>query len=388
MTELDRRRTALVANPGADRYGSDRMLLESVSGLVEAGWRTVVTVPGPGPLVDLLGERGAEVVVCATPVLRRTDLTPRGLVRLVGAVARGLYAGHRLLRRVRPDAVYVNTVTIPVWLLLARLHRIPAVCHVHEAEDAAPAAQRLALALPLFLAKRVIANSEFSRRVLLTDARRLAGRTSVILNGVEGPPRVGPARAELSEPVRLVYVGRLSVRKGVDLAIEAVRHLRDRDVGVQLDIVGAVFPGYEWFEEQLRAQILSADLADQVRLLGFSPQVWAHLEAADVALVPSRIEPFGNTAVEALLCARPVVVAGVPGLVEATSGFSSAHVFTPEDAGALADAVEAIIASWPQQRDGAARDAVAAGVRYAPARYRSAVAAAVDAVTRASALRR
>lgn len=379
MGESGTRRTALVANPGADRYGSDRMLLESVSALVESGWRTVVTVPGDGPLVALLHERGAEVLVSPTPVLRRTDLTPRGLVRLVGAVVRGLSTGRRLLRLVRPDAVYVNTVTIPIWLVLARLGRIPAICHVHEAEDSAPKVQRLALALPLFLARQVIANSEFSRRVLLADVRRLGARTSVILNGVEGPPRSGPARLALTEPVRLVYVGRLSVRKGVDLAIAAVRLLADRGIAVQLDVVGAVFPGYEWYEEQLHAQVVDLGLVDQVRMLGFSPQVWEHLEAADVALVPSRIEPFGNTAVEALLCARPVVVAGVPGLVEATAGFSSAHVFVPGDAAALADAVETIVGSWPEQRDAAVRDAAAAAARYAPALYREAVARAVDA---------
>ena len=38
-------RTALVAHSGADLYGSDRMLLESVVALRQAGWDVVVTVP-------------------------------------------------------------------------------------------------------------------------------------------------------------------------------------------------------------------------------------------------------------------------------------------------------------------------------------------------------
>ena len=53
--------TVLVAHPGAELYGSDRVLLESVSALVVDGWRVVVTVPGSGPLLAAIFERGGEV---------------------------------------------------------------------------------------------------------------------------------------------------------------------------------------------------------------------------------------------------------------------------------------------------------------------------------------
>jgi len=373
-------RTVLVANPGADQYGSDRMLLEAVSALVGSGWRPVVTMPGPGPLVDLVLERGGRVELCPTPVLRRTDLSPRGLVRLAGASARGLVAGNRLINRVRPVAIYVNTVTIPGWLVLARLRRIPAMCHVHEAEDAAPAPQRIALGLPLFLARQIVANSQYSRRVLLADLGRLARRTVVILNGVEGPPQVLPARPELAAPVRLVYVGRLSVRKGVDLLVDALARVNERGIAAELEIVGAVFPGYEWYEEQLREQVASAGLTDLVRFAGFQTDTWSRVAAADIACVPSRIEPFGNTAVEAVLSARPVVVSSVPGLVEATSGFGSARTFAHDDALALADALEETIGAWVQVREQALEDAASAAVRYAPAAFRSQLAVAIGAM--------
>ena len=39
---------------------------------------------------------------------------------------------------IRPDVMYVKTVTIPLWIIAARLARKPVVVHVHEAEtDAA-----------------------------------------------------------------------------------------------------------------------------------------------------------------------------------------------------------------------------------------------------------
>lgn len=159
-------RTVLMAHPSADLYGSDRVLLESASGLVAAGWDVVVAIPTAGPLVEQLEARGARVVLCASPVLRKSLLSPRGLGSLVRQTARGLREGNRLITRLRPRVVYVNTVTIPLWPVIARLRRVPLLSHVHEAEASAPGWLRTVLALPALLADVVIANSDFSIGVL------------------------------------------------------------------------------------------------------------------------------------------------------------------------------------------------------------------------------
>ncbi|MFH6780020.1 glycosyltransferase, partial [Clavibacter michiganensis] len=161
-----RGRTILVAHPSAELYGSDRVLLESVAGLVSAGARTVVTLPTDGPLVAALTGVGATVHRAPTPVLRKSMLRPRGFAALVGQSVRGLSAGLGLVRRTRPDAVYVNTVTIPLWILVGRLAGRPVLAHVHEAEGSASRAVGTALALPLALATSVVANSRYSVDVL------------------------------------------------------------------------------------------------------------------------------------------------------------------------------------------------------------------------------
>ena len=216
-------RVVLVAHPSPDLYGSDRVLLGSVSGLTAAGWRVVVTVPGPGPLVPELDRLGAEVRICPTPVLRKAALRPRGLVTLAREVATGTVAGLRLLRSVRPAVVYVNTLTIPWWFVLARLTGRPAVGHVHVAEDWSPLL-RWALITPLRLARTVIANSRYTRRVLAAQDPRVAARTVVLANPVPAPRDVGPPPARVEG--RLGYVGRLAPRKGVDVAIRALALLR------------------------------------------------------------------------------------------------------------------------------------------------------------------
>ncbi len=67
-------------------------------------------------------------------VLRKVLLTPRGLPRLFRDTFRGLGAAWRLIGRLRPDVVYVSTIIIPQWPLVARLRRTRSVSHVHEAE--------------------------------------------------------------------------------------------------------------------------------------------------------------------------------------------------------------------------------------------------------------
>ncbi|MBC7633385.1 glycosyltransferase, partial [Aeromicrobium sp.] len=176
-------RTILFANPGAELYGSDRVLLESVSGLVESGWTVAVTLPASGPLVRELQDRGAKASLRPTPVIRKKILRPRGAVAFLSAAVRGFFAGMCLLSRLKPDVVYVNTMTIPLWIALARLRGIPVISHVHEGESSAPRFMRSALAVPLLFATEIIANSKFSVGVLATSFSCLARRALVIHNG-------------------------------------------------------------------------------------------------------------------------------------------------------------------------------------------------------------
>ncbi|MET4637651.1 glycosyltransferase family 4 protein [Mycetocola sp. 2940] len=365
----------LLAHPSADLYGSDRVLLESIDALLADQARVTVTMPVPGPLVAEIEKRGATVVICPSPVLRKDIVTPRGLARFLAATVRGVLSGRRLIRTERPSAIYVNTITVPLWLPLARLSGIPSLCHVHEAEGSAGRLVRVALATPLLFATRIIANSEYSVDVLNSAIPRVGARTQVIYNAVPGPDTASEARAELTDGIRLVYVGRLSPRKGVDVAVSALSVLHARGIPASLDVVGSVFPGYEWYEHDLRAQ---AARVGSVRFHGYQDPVWDHLAEADVAVVPSRYdEPFGNTAVEAMLARRPVIVSATSGLREATSRYQSAQRVLPSSPDAIADAVEQVASNWAEIRAMASEDRDLARDRHSAGRYAAAITGVV-----------
>ena len=373
-----------LTHPGASLYGSDRMLLESLRGMIEAGMDPVVVLPEEGPLATRAREWGVRVLLRPMPVLRKSALSPWGVPRLVTVAAAAAVRDIALLTRSRPDVVYVSTLTTPTWVLLPRLLGIPVVCHVHEAESTAARWVQRALSAPLLAANRILVNSEHSRAVLLRSWPDMHLRTDVVRNGVPGPTSAAaPRRAEGGGRFRLLFVGRLSERKGVLVALDAFEAALVAGLDAHLDVVGDTFVEHVGFARLLQHRLRDEVFQGRVTVHGFATDVWGHLAECDVLLVPSVLpEPFGNTAVEGALAGRPVIASDTGGLPEALRGIDSARLVPPGDAGALARAVLEVAADRATLVASAVAAAPAAAARYAPRRYRDRVAASVTAVLR------
>lgn len=385
MTKNSRTRVLLV-HPSPDLYGSDLQMVSAARGLSERQWSVSVLLPGPGPLLSRFDETdGVTVSTSSFRVLRKSLLSAAGLLGLLVDLPFALVRLTRIVRRSKPDVVYVNTVTIPWWIAAARFAGIPVIVHVREAEEGGPRVLRWALAAPLLLADRVVTNSAASREALLAVIPRLARRTSVIYNGIAGPDRPAgtghsardsaadgarPSADGSADTKRLVLVARLSERKGIDVAIDALGLLRSEGRDVQLEICGTVFEGYEWYEEQLRERADRDDVRGAVQFLGYVSPTWPLLNEADIVLVPSRTEPFGNTAVEGLLAARPVIASRVQGLREIISHGETGLLVQPGDAVELAAAIATLLDDPGLADTLAARGYEDAVARFSIDRYR------------------
>lgn len=209
----------------------------------------------------------------------------------------------------------------------------------------------------LALARRVVATSRFTARLLARDFGVDPRRIVVAEPGTEPAARV-PVRA--AGPVSLLTVGAVTPRKGHRLLVEALRGLADRDW--HLTVAGALDRAPACAAE-LRAAIRAAGLADRITLAGAVTD--AALEAlyagADLVVSPSLFEGYGMALAEALARGLPLV-ATTGGAAADTVPPGAGLTVPPGDVPALGAALRSLIED-PARRARAAEAAHAAGLR-------------------------
>ena len=153
-------------------------------------------------------------------------------------------------------------------------------------------------------------------------------KLSTIRNGWSGTP-LPPS----PEPGLVVSVAHLRPEKGQDLLLRAFR-----DVASSQEVARLVLVGDGPLREYLKAMAQSLGLDDRVEFVGYVKNVWPYLQRAAVYTQPSRSEPLGIAALEAMAAGRPVVASATGGLIELVTAETGILV-PPNDPDALASAI-------------------------------------------------
>jgi glycosyltransferase involved in cell wall biosynthesis len=134
---------------------------------------------------------------------------------------------------------------------------------------------------------------------------------------------------------RLLHVGRIDDRKGIDTAIRALSLL---DPSVTLDVVGR---GDERHLDELRALTRDQGVEQRVRFrVAERHELAAIYAAADAFLFPPRwAEPFGLVPLEAMACSTPVIATGTGGSAEFLLDGANCLLIPVDDPEAMARAV-------------------------------------------------
>ncbi|WP_406691564.1 glycosyltransferase [Saccharopolyspora sp. ID03-671] len=170
-------------------------------------------------------------------------------------------------------------------------------------------------------------------------------RTAILPCGID-LDRFCPAapRRPKRGPARVLSIGRLVERKGVDVMIRAMREVP----GARLLIAGGP-PAAEWADDpevnRLQAVARQAGVADRTEFLGQVPHDDApdlHRSVDVVASVPW-YEPFGTVPLEAMACGVPVVVSAVGGHLDTVADRRTGLHVPPHDPAATARAVRELL---------------------------------------------
>jgi glycosyltransferase involved in cell wall biosynthesis len=242
-----------------------------------------------------------------------------------------------LARRLEPDVIHASTPG-PLGLAarwVARRLRLPLVCthhtnfpaymlHLFDDEALAHAA-RLYLRWFFAPAQRIIARSAATRQDLIdlgVPDRRIAAFTPGIDTRAFSPRFADPAvwsrldplpltphAPHAPPPVRILYVGRVSIEKGLhrltDLWPGVVAQARALGHAPRLIIVG----DGPWLEPMRRRLTLGPG-ADTARFLGFrhARELAAIYASADLFVFPSDTDTLGQSVLEAQCSGLPVIV--------------------------------------------------------------------------------
>lgn len=254
------------------------------------------------------------------------------------------------------------------------------VPYVVQPNGTAPRIERRRLAKLLFdrlLGARVLRDAAGVIAVSEAERRQLGGlevepgRVVVIPNpvdlaGVDEPREPGAFRRRwgLGEGPVVLYLGQLSPRKRVDLAVRAVASMGER--GPRLVVAG----GDMGCETRLRRLVSALGLQERALFTGVlaGRERFEALADADVVVYPSRDEIFGLVPLEALLCGTPVVVSGDCGCGEVLGRTGGGLVVEHGSVVALAGAVGVILREPGAWRAPVVEAAGRARELFAPAR--------------------
>lgn len=310
--------------------GVARVVTDLAAAQLAAGLRVTVACPVGGTLSDTLRAQGCTVL--------RWDATRSPGHRLPGEVRQ--LTG--VLRVVRPHLVHAHSAKAGLAARLAVRGRIPTVFQPHawSFEAAHGLVAPLALGWERWGARwatRVLCVSEAERRT--GERCGIGAAWEVIPNGVD-TLRFFPEgdRAGCGTGPLVVCVGRLCRQKGQDVLLDAWPEVVRRLPGARLMLVG----------DGPDADRLRAMAPGSVTFAGTAADAAPWYRAADVVVLPSRWEGMALAPLEAMACARPVVVTDVDGARESLPPELVPHCLVPpEDPGALARATTALLRDEP-----------------------------------------
>lgn len=319
--------------------GGAEVALERLTlGLQEAGHEVFLVLGQSGAVRDLLEQAGLR---CLVSPLHFTDKwhwwrywqSQREL--------------RRILREERPHVVHANDLPSHQAIsTAARKLGIPRVCH-HRFFFTSAAVD--------WFNKAGAERHLFVSRALMTElcagSKRLEqSQRAVVYDGLPLPPQLSDddrlaARHALGLPTErtlVLFAGQIIERKGVADLLRAWTLLKSGRDGAELIIAGDDSVGAGRYRLEMEA--LARALTCPARFVGFQNNIPDWLRAADVAVVPSHVEPLGNATLEAMAHALPVVGCEVGGIPEMIVPEQTGLLVPPHCPEKLADALARLLA--------------------------------------------
>ena len=252
-----------------------------------------------------------------------------------------------------PTVIHIHDwLTVSSGVAVKHLLGVPLVMTFHSTESSRSSSSRSPESTMVeglewwgsYEAARVIAVSAWMKSEVVSQFRTPAGKVADIPNAVdtirfEKEVNRESIRAKWGVHDRETLVtaaGRLTSQKGFDDLIRAYSSIREVVPDSRLLIIGE---GY--MRGELEGLATSQRVRDRTTFAGFvsDSELVDAMKSSDVVVVPSKFEPFGIVALEAMAAGVPVIVSRVGGLAEIVDDLVDGVEVNPNDPRAISDAV-------------------------------------------------
>jgi glycosyltransferase involved in cell wall biosynthesis len=290
------------------------------------------------------------------------------LVRRISPIndVRALVALFRHIRKIEPHIVHTHTSKAGILgRLAAWLARVPIVIHTPHGHvfygHFDRSLSRIFLQMEKLLGKIThhqiaLTPEEGNDYVNLGVAK--SNNISVIHSGVDlncfkrGKTESNPGRDELTIPpdsLVVGYVGWLTPIKGVTYLLDAMAEVVQRHPNSLLMLVGK---GDEKGEEEVKLskQVENLGIVDNVRFLGWRPDVNEIMGCFDIFVLPSLNEGMGRVLVEAMSAGLPIVASRVGGIPDLVEHGENGLLVPPANAGALERAISDLLSDKARRK--------------------------------------
>ncbi|MBP2301945.1 glycosyltransferase family 4 protein [Azospirillum picis] len=340
--------TVLQVVPTLVTGGAERGCIDMALALQAAGGTPLVASEG-GPMVRELDR--ARITHLTLPLGSKNPLVIRRNARRLAAI----------IRRYKVDIVHARS-RAPAWSawLACRATGARYMTTFHAPYNFGGRLKRWYNSV-MARGERVIAISGFIRDHVLSNYDVDPQRVRVIHRGIDravfAPDRVSPARLVTlakqwnlpdDRPV-ILLPGRLTRWKGQTVLIDALAKLGRKDV---LALLVGSDQGRSGYRGELENRIAAAGLRGVVRMTDHcSDMAAAYLLSTVVVSASREPEAFGRVIVEAQAMGKPVIVSAIGAYQETVIPGETAWVVPPDDADALARALDEALSLTPEQRD-------------------------------------
>ncbi len=282
-------------------------------GLMERGHKIVVVVDQKNEVYNRYLDNGLDCQVFRLPFREKKNVLS--------------YAYHwvrlrRFVQKFQPDLVHSNDLPTHQFVSsVAGSLGLPRVCHHRFVYNGKCIdwLNRQGAEIHLFV-------SNYLKDLLSGESAKLASEPrQVLYDGLPmGSPRSDTDRRNAREKLgiaqesRLVlFAGQVIERKGVKELLDAWKKIDSEKYQAQLLLIGDDIQNDGAYREQMQTYASSEGI--HATFMGFQRNVPEWLQAADIAVVPSREEPLGNATLEAMATGLPVIgtlTGGIPEMIE------------------------------------------------------------------------